>query len=608
LISLRKKVELHILVRSYRTIEADGKTGNMMGQQTKSDLQSGLHLLPHLEIRKIEADEKTGNMMGQQTKPGLQSGLQSGLHLLPHLKLRKIMEDNDWRAAGESSESDLRQVNTYGESKDCGVEIEILSEYSDDFSEALHPSSQEKYCIDPDAAIVPKQASRVAHRTESSSSTSGVTRSSEVGELIVGRNESEPKASNHEPLLERKKILFDRKRILLARKRNFEQKFSRELNTYIVDKVLESRSEDERENQNEAIIVKPKVKVEVIEKEHSSKTEIEEVPRGNTYNIMDKVLESRSEDEREKATQNEAIIAKPKVKDEMIEEEHSSKTEIEEVLRGNTNIVDRFFESLRENEREKASKNEAIIAKPKVKDEVIEKEHSSKTEIEQEPRENFPTKKEQSMPANILAMAEKSTIVNSVSPAAKYLSAISIPVIKIAPTREVKISKRLCWVKYRGLYWWPALLYDDYSEIQQQSFFADMSITMKLHIAFAILTNRERPEIKIVRMLGQSWIELVEVKEEERCDFHKGLPNVLKVTCDKDVFFGNSQLYYAFHRALDQVENIRRDGLDRDFELVPGETQSWLEQARAADQRRWFRDNPDLTSCFECCTGVEVLH
>jgi hypothetical protein len=147
---------------------------------------------------------------------------------------------------------------------------------------------------------------------------------------------------------------------------------------------------------------------------------------------------------------------------------------------------------------------------------------------------------------------------------------------------EVSLLERLVWVRYKS-HWWPALLYHSYSELQQY-LYDQLDMVLKAQFAMAIMKQiQEKRQVKVARLLGRTILEVVEVAEDCFYEFYWQLPNVLPKACKKSHYGNNAELYFDFHRALDQVETIIREVSLENFALIPeSENQTWLERAHAA--------------------------
>lgn len=149
-------------------------------------------------------------------------------------------------------------------------------------------------------------------------------------------------------------------------------------------------------------------------------------------------------------------------------------------------------------------------------------------------------------------------------------------------TPEIALLERLVWVKYKSR-WWPALLYHSYSELQSH-LYDQLDMVLKAQFAMAIMRQmQERRKIKVARLLGKSILEIVEVGEDGYCEFYWQLPNILPRACKQSHYGGDLEMYFDFHRALDEVEDIIREVSQENFALLPdAENHSWLERAHMA--------------------------
>ena len=130
---------------------------------------------------------------------------------------------------------------------------------------------------------------------------------------------------------------------------------------------------------------------------------------------------------------------------------------------------------------------------------------------------------------------------------------------KVAP--EATLLERLVWVRFDE-HWWPALLYENYTELQDHMY-KQLDVVTKAQFASAIMRHLNNPQkIKIARLLGKERLEVVEVQDHEYAEFYWQLSQVLPMACRKSNYGGDTKLYLEFHRALDQVEQIIRDLTD----------------------------------------------
>eukprot|EP00934_Nitzschia_sp_Nitz4_P008315 Nitzschia sp. Nitz4//scaffold269_size25945//21831//23369//NITZ4_008293-RA/size25945-processed-gene-0.16-mRNA-1//-1//CDS//3329544979//8305//frame0 len=154
---------------------------------------------------------------------------------------------------------------------------------------------------------------------------------------------------------------------------------------------------------------------------------------------------------------------------------------------------------------------------------------------------------------------------------------------------EITLLERLVWVKYKS-YWWPALLYHSYSELQQH-LYDQLDMVLKAQFAMAIMRHaQDKVKIKVARLLGRSMLEVVEVEEDNFCEFYWQLPNVLPTACSLDHYGDDLELFFDFHRALDQVEDVIREVSEENFALWPNsEQKTWLERAEATAEKQGGR-------------------
>lgn len=164
---------------------------------------------------------------------------------------------------------------------------------------------------------------------------------------------------------------------------------------------------------------------------------------------------------------------------------------------------------------------------------------------------------------------------------------------------EVTLLERLVWVSYEGRSW-PALLYKDYTELQDH-LYNELDVISKAQFATAIMRQLNDPRpIKIARLLGRQVLEVVEVGEKEFAEFYWQLPKVLPMACLKSNYGNDTKLYLDFHRALDQVEEIIRDISKNSFNLVSsGDKKTWVQ--RAEEALEYPRDTTSITD------GVSML-
>jgi hypothetical protein len=169
---------------------------------------------------------------------------------------------------------------------------------------------------------------------------------------------------------------------------------------------------------------------------------------------------------------------------------------------------------------------------------------------------------------------------DEVSISSKSMKKWGIPVQQ-KQTNELTLLERLVWVEYKG-HWWPALLYQDYSELQSH-LYDKLDMVVKAQFAMAIMRQmQDSSKIRVARLLGRKVLEVVEVEGDNYADFYWQLPRVLPGGCQKQRYGSNTELYLDFHRALDQVEEIIRDVSENSFNLLPShDHKTWLERALA---------------------------
>ena len=148
-------------------------------------------------------------------------------------------------------------------------------------------------------------------------------------------------------------------------------------------------------------------------------------------------------------------------------------------------------------------------------------------------------------------------------------------------SNEVTLLERLVWVKYQNKYWWPALLYQNYSELQSQ-LYDQLDMKMKAQIAMAVMREvQAEKHIRVARLLGRQELDIVEVTDGTYAEFYWQLPNVLPMACHKSLYT-DPEVYVDFHRGLDQVEAIIRDVTKQSFNLMPQDgnnPSSWEQRA-----------------------------
>ena len=97
---------------------------------------------------------------------------------------------------------------------------------------------------------------------------------------------------------------------------------------------------------------------------------------------------------------------------------------------------------------------------------------------------------------------------------------------------EITPLERLVWVPYKS-HWWPALLYSNYTELQQH-LYEELDMVLKAQFAVAIMRQmNESKAIKVARLLGSEILEVVEVDDNQYAEFYWQLPRVLPMACKK---------------------------------------------------------------------------
>jgi hypothetical protein len=186
---------------------------------------------------------------------------------------------------------------------------------------------------------------------------------------------------------------------------------------------------------------------------------------------------------------------------------------------------------------------------------------------------------------------------------------------------EIVLLERIVFVKYRDQnYWWPAILYQNYAEaLQQPRIWNNLDLWTKANLinltVFSPQDKRNRS--KVAWLLGRPSVEFVELHSDSDCaEFYWQLPMVLPTAFDSNHFQKNNaiDLYYDWHRAMDQVENLLQDFLGKHFALPGGSSshshnstgkrRTWLQQAKQTEKRKWAEQNPYLSTAFCNCTCV----
>jgi hypothetical protein len=150
-------------------------------------------------------------------------------------------------------------------------------------------------------------------------------------------------------------------------------------------------------------------------------------------------------------------------------------------------------------------------------------------------------------------------------------------------TRAINILDRLVWIRYES-HWWPAILYESYSEVQQH-LYKYLDTILKAQFAMAIMLEMNaKKETMVARVLGRSAVELVEVEEGDHREFYWKLHRRIQQGCDISNYDGNVDLYRDFHRALDEVQQVfQRYARKQNFDLLAPDSsyKTWVEAAGA---------------------------
>jgi hypothetical protein len=188
------------------------------------------------------------------------------------------------------------------------------------------------------------------------------------------------------------------------------------------------------------------------------------------------------------------------------------------------------------------------------------------------------------MPKKTKRGKETAKLIMSNSVASSHMKKWGIPEsIDKNKAPEISLLERLVWVRYQS-HWWPALLYHSYTELQHH-LYDQLDMVLKAQFAMAIMRHmQERRRVKVARLLGRPILEVIEVEKDCFTEFYWQLPHVLPKACQKSEYGKDVELYYDFHRALDQVEDIIRDVSQENFALMPSmDQQSWLERSHKMD-------------------------
>jgi hypothetical protein len=205
-----------------------------------------------------------------------------------------------------------------------------------------------------------------------------------------------------------------------------------------------------------------------------------------------------------------------------------------------------------------------------------------------------------------------------------------IPMGRMMDAPEIILMGRLVWFHYRQRYWWPAILYKNYREIQkhQSKVWKRLSGWRRMYLArlIALDSTNPRNHVPIARLLGRPLVELVEVVLSSSShdspggwsDFASKLPSVLpRMNCNGDYFRKDPGLYYDWHVAMDQVEQLLQDCLGQRLasslpvtkvntnEKTVVSSSSWLQRAKDAERAKWAAVSTP-TGCFSCLCGSKL--
>ena len=185
---------------------------------------------------------------------------------------------------------------------------------------------------------------------------------------------------------------------------------------------------------------------------------------------------------------------------------------------------------------------------------------------------------------------------------------------------ENLLLERIVFVKYRDQhYWWPAILYHNYAEaLRQPRIWKNLDLWSKAClINLTVFSPKDkRNHVKVAWLLGRPSIEFVPIHSDDDCaEFYWQLPMVLPTAFDSNHFEKNNaiDLYYDWHRGMDQVENLLQDVLGKHFSLPGGTSSShkstgkrrtWLQQAKQTEKIKWAEQNPYLSTAFCNCSCV----
>jgi hypothetical protein len=216
-----------------------------------------------------------------------------------------------------------------------------------------------------------------------------------------------------------------------------------------------------------------------------------------------------------------------------------------------------------------------------------------------------------------------------------------IPISIAGGNKETALLQRLIWVRYRHYrYWWPAILYKGgYKEILENAPYVwnhQLSLLQRLRITKLLVfdgPSNSSYYAPVARLLGRPGCELMELPSSLcvdlgvntkyeyspqglipiTSDFYTELPKVLPVsTCNIDYFESSDfDLYYDFHKALDDTEKLLKDCLHISMPLLDlpasqvttkWSSSSWVNRARYAERLKW-EEHKRYVGCLLCICG-----
>lgn len=200
----------------------------------------------------------------------------------------------------------------------------------------------------------------------------------------------------------------------------------------------------------------------------------------------------------------------------------------------------------------------------------------------------------------------------------RVLQRWGIPVPEKDDPIELTLMDRLVFVRYREKYWWPAILYKSNQEMmEQQSILLQVSDELpgcKLMgscSASPLQMRRKDDRYQVARLLGRPSLDIVQIKHpgRELTEFYWQLSQLIPKTLDSMYFRDDLDLYYDWHRSLDQVEQLLRDCFGRKFEATLSQGSSkrtWLQRAKNVEKERWSTDTI-CGACYTCGGADQVL-